>query len=224
MRYGRRGRPLYPGDGGAHTTGDYYPAAACRITAAKSLHPGPTSIHPRLTFTRHQRGFSFIHPPGLPLTLCPRMERAPLGFSPSFTPRRHRQRMSRWGQAMGTRPGYVTVNRRPSNRRNHSPRAPSCRTPVLLAGPDRSDGAAIVPALSGLLSTLPSDSQVRLPSASSACCDRPKEQVSHLLTVTTRLVALEIADPQPVRSRRHEVPVDQISRPVLGGHRGWSWP
>ena len=120
MRYGRKGRPLDPGDGGTHTTGDYYPAAASRVTAAMSLHPGTTSIHPRLTFTRHQRGFSFIRPLGLPLTCSPRMERAPLGFTPSFPPRRHRRRMSRWGQAMGTRLSYVTVSKRPSNLRSRS--------------------------------------------------------------------------------------------------------
>jgi hypothetical protein len=59
--------------------------------------------------------------------------------------------------------------------------------------------------LSELLSTLPGVSQVRLPSASSACCDRPKEQVSHLLTVTKRLVALEISRPR-THPRRRELP------------------
>jgi hypothetical protein len=42
---------------------------------------------------------------------------------------------------------------------------------VLLAEPDRSDGAAIVSALSGLLSTPPGVSRVRLPSASPTSCD-----------------------------------------------------
>ena len=40
-----------------------------------------------------------IHPSDLPLACGPRMEREPLGFSPSFTPCRHQQRMSGWGQA-----------------------------------------------------------------------------------------------------------------------------
>jgi hypothetical protein len=38
-----------------------------------------------------------------------RMERESLGAPPSFTPRRYRQRMSGWGQAMGTCPSYVTI-------------------------------------------------------------------------------------------------------------------
>ncbi len=44
MRYGRRGRPLNPGDSGARTTGAWYPVAACRFPTAKSLHPGPAPI------------------------------------------------------------------------------------------------------------------------------------------------------------------------------------
>ena len=44
MSYDRGGCPLYPGDCGAHTAGSVSPAAACRISAAKSLNPGPASI------------------------------------------------------------------------------------------------------------------------------------------------------------------------------------
>jgi hypothetical protein len=66
---------------------------------------------------------------------------------------------------------------------------------VLLAGPDRSDGAAIVPALSGLLSTLTPVSGFGLPSASPARCDGLDEKVFHLLSVQERLVALEVGHP-----------------------------
>ena len=38
-----------------------------------------------------------IHPSGLPLASSARVERAPLGFPPSFAPRRHRRRASRVG-------------------------------------------------------------------------------------------------------------------------------
>jgi hypothetical protein len=44
MRCGRGGCPLYSEDGGAHTADRESPAAACRIPAATSLHPGRTSI------------------------------------------------------------------------------------------------------------------------------------------------------------------------------------
>jgi len=61
--------------------------------------------------TRHQRGFTGIHPmPSLPLACGPRTERGPLGFPASFAPgRRWRQRprTSRWGQVPDTDPDYV---------------------------------------------------------------------------------------------------------------------
>jgi hypothetical protein len=47
----------------------------------RSLHPGTTSHHPRSGLTRHQRGFTYVHPSGLPLACDHRMERQPLGFS-----------------------------------------------------------------------------------------------------------------------------------------------
>ena len=40
----RGGRPLNPGDSGAHTTGPSSPVATCRITAATSLNPDAASI------------------------------------------------------------------------------------------------------------------------------------------------------------------------------------
>jgi hypothetical protein len=43
-RCGRVGCPLYSGERGAHTAVRGSPAAACRITTAKSLHPGPARI------------------------------------------------------------------------------------------------------------------------------------------------------------------------------------
>jgi len=57
-----------------------------RSPLAALPRPGPiprfSSHRPRLTITRHQRGFTFVHPSGLPLTRTPRMERAVLRFLP----------------------------------------------------------------------------------------------------------------------------------------------
>lgn len=39
---------------------------------------------PGLLLTRHHRGFTSVHPPGLPLACDPRMEQGPLGFSPEL--------------------------------------------------------------------------------------------------------------------------------------------
>ena len=61
--------------------------------------------------TRHQRGFTGIHPiPSLPLACGPRTEREPLGFPVSFAPGRcwpQQSRASRWGQVTDTDPDYV---------------------------------------------------------------------------------------------------------------------
>jgi len=59
----------------------------------------------KLTVTRHQPEVQVLHPSDLPLACSPRMERAPLGFSPSFAPRReHQRRTSGRGQALSTSP------------------------------------------------------------------------------------------------------------------------
>src|SRR5688572_22688772 len=46
--------------------------------------PENFDIHPGLNVTRHRRGLTCVHPSGLPLACGPRMERAPLGFSPEL--------------------------------------------------------------------------------------------------------------------------------------------
>ena len=50
----------------------------------QSLDPGPTIHQPGLRLTRHHRGFTVVHPSGLPPACGPRMEREPLGFSPEL--------------------------------------------------------------------------------------------------------------------------------------------
>jgi hypothetical protein len=67
-----------------------------------------------------------------------------------------------------------------------------------LPDPSKDDGRKIsdlifrhwhAPALSGLLPTLPGTARVRLPSASTTCCDRSKVAVSHPHTKQQRLTA-----------------------------------
>lgn len=51
------------------------------LPAARPYHPGLPFRRPGLTITRHQQGFTCVHPSGLPLArLFPRTERGPLGF------------------------------------------------------------------------------------------------------------------------------------------------
>ena len=99
-RHDRGGCPLYPGTGGVLWPGLGPPTSACRIPAAG---PAPCwNIPPAgLIITRHHRGFTHVHPSGLPLRLWPPDGTDALGLDhPSFAPRRYRQRTSGWGQAI----------------------------------------------------------------------------------------------------------------------------
>jgi hypothetical protein len=95
----------------------------------QSLDPGPTIHKPGLRLTRHHRGFTAFTLPAFPSPVVPGWNGSPWASPPSFTPRRCRRRMSRWGQALGTCLSYVTINWS-SNLRNYSIRAPSWRTPA----------------------------------------------------------------------------------------------
>jgi hypothetical protein len=55
-------RPLYPGNGGVHTTVAWSSAAACRLSTARSLKPWCSYPPQGLTMTRHHQGFTIIHP------------------------------------------------------------------------------------------------------------------------------------------------------------------
>jgi hypothetical protein len=73
-----------------------------RLPPSSGRSLSPRTCHPsrRAMITRHQRGFSVIHPmPSLPLACSTRTERAPLGFTPSFAPSRYRPRTSGREQA-----------------------------------------------------------------------------------------------------------------------------
>jgi hypothetical protein len=68
--------------------------------SGQSLYPRSATHHRGLLITRHHRGFTVVHPSGLPLACSPQGGTGALGLlPPSFTPRRHRRRMSGWGQA-----------------------------------------------------------------------------------------------------------------------------
>jgi hypothetical protein len=81
------------------------PAQALRSPPAASQRPvlAPWSRihHPRLGITRHHRGFTGVRPSGLPRPVVPGWNRGPWASASSFTPRRYRRRMSKWGQAPG---------------------------------------------------------------------------------------------------------------------------
>jgi hypothetical protein len=86
-------------------------AATGRLPTARPLSPRHRKPSQDVQLTRHQRGFTGVHPvPSLPLACGPRTERALLGFPVSFAPDRRwqwRSRTSRWGQVLDTDPGYV---------------------------------------------------------------------------------------------------------------------
>jgi hypothetical protein len=80
--------------------------SAC--AASQRPVPGPRCSFPSagLHVTRHHRGFTCVHPSGLPLHLWPLDGTAALGLDHlSFAPRRCQRRTSGWGQAIEHRPG-----------------------------------------------------------------------------------------------------------------------
>jgi len=86
MRPGWGGCPLDSGDDGVHATVAWSSVAACRLSTARSLRPRYHCPSQGLTMTKHQRGFTVVHPSSLPLACGPRTERGPLGFPLGFTP------------------------------------------------------------------------------------------------------------------------------------------
>jgi hypothetical protein len=72
--------PSLPRGHGAHTTGKPRPAATA-ASQRQALRSSDTSHLPELSVTRRPRGFTHVHPSGLPLACNTRTERASLGFS-----------------------------------------------------------------------------------------------------------------------------------------------
>jgi hypothetical protein len=81
-RHGRGGRPLYPEASGVHATDKKNPRSPLAVLPRPGPIPRFSSHRPRLTITRHQQGFNFVHPSGLPLARAPRMERDALRLLP----------------------------------------------------------------------------------------------------------------------------------------------
>jgi hypothetical protein len=87
------------------------PAPHLRPAPAASQRPVPAPRYiinrARPQITRHQRRFTRFTRPAIPLACGPRMERAPLGFSPELRtpPTKSRRRTSGWGRALSTSPG-----------------------------------------------------------------------------------------------------------------------
>jgi hypothetical protein len=88
------------------------PASSLRSVSAPAASQRPVP-RPRwsvpsagLHVTRHHRGFTGVHPSGLPLHLWPLDGTATLGLDRlSFAPRRCQRRTSGWGQAVEHKPG-----------------------------------------------------------------------------------------------------------------------
>jgi len=105
MRSG--GRPLYPGDDGAHPTKATSRPGACRFAADQSLPP-PTIPSTRRASRGINQGFTYVPPSDLPQPVAARMNGPPLGLYPlGFAPRRPRarRRTPGWGQAIEHGPG-----------------------------------------------------------------------------------------------------------------------
>ena len=104
-RCGRGGRPLNPGDGGALPASQVRPAGTRRLPAAGPCSPAFCHPPAGVLMTRRHRGFTHVHPSGLPQPVVPRVEREPLGLSPGFAPRSHPQRTPGRGRSLRTGPG-----------------------------------------------------------------------------------------------------------------------
>ncbi len=135
MRCDRGGCPLYPG-------------TAVPKRPVRDPRPPPAALQrqvplprcnfppPRLRMTRHQRGFKQFTHPVFPLACDPRVERASLSFLPELhTPPLPAAHVEVGDGQTGTCPDYVTDMSQPSDLRNRSLRAPSCRTPLFCPGP-----------------------------------------------------------------------------------------
>ncbi len=110
---GRGGCPLYPGDGGALTADCSSPTATRRFPTT-SPYPPVLLPSPGLHLTRHHRGFTCVHPSGLPQPVAPGWIGHPWAFPRSFTPHRYRRRMSGWGQALNTCLGLRSRQHQPT--------------------------------------------------------------------------------------------------------------
>jgi hypothetical protein len=78
------GAPYTPGTVVSSRLKARYSTGTCRFSSGQSLHPAGTSHRRDPNVTRHHRGFTRVHPSGLPLACNPRMGRGSLGFFPEL--------------------------------------------------------------------------------------------------------------------------------------------
>jgi hypothetical protein len=107
-RCDRGGRPLNPGDGGALPASHIPPAGTRRLPAAGPCSPAFCNPPARVLMTRRHRGFTHVHPSGLPQPVVSRVEREPLGLSPGFAPCSYPQRTPGRGRSLRTGPGATS--------------------------------------------------------------------------------------------------------------------
>ncbi len=128
-RCGQGGRPLNPGDGGALPAGQARPAGTRRLPAAGPCSPAFCLPPAEVLMTRRHRGFTCVHPSGLPQPVVPRVEREPLGPFPGLRTLQLPAAHAGAGTVLTHWTGsYVTdISRSPFDER-HSSHATSCRT------------------------------------------------------------------------------------------------
>jgi hypothetical protein len=101
-RHDRGGRPLYPGDDGAHPDRPRSPPRVRRFSTARPCTPPRPSIDARLSLTKHQRGFKQIARPDFPSRDTPGWIRSASGFPPSSAPRDYSRRTPGRGQGLSS--------------------------------------------------------------------------------------------------------------------------
>jgi hypothetical protein len=111
---------------------------ACRSATASPCTP-PHFPSTGFCFTRHQRGFTQFTRPVFPSPVAARMERAPLGFPPSFAPRRLSTGDARRG---GDRPSSTGLELRAQHHIRRSSNPCSSLTTCDLASHDEIQASA----------------------------------------------------------------------------------
>ena len=79
-RCDRGGRPLNPGDSGALPASQIPPAGTRRLPATGPYSPASCNPPARVLMTRRHRGFTHVHPSGLPQPVSPGWNRSPSAF------------------------------------------------------------------------------------------------------------------------------------------------
>ena len=79
-RYDRGGRPLNPGDSGALPASQIPPAGTRRLPTVGPCSPACCDPPAGVLMTRRHRGFTHVHPSGLPQPVAPGWNRSPWAF------------------------------------------------------------------------------------------------------------------------------------------------